>query len=514
MTSSLAKSRWLLAAWLMTAAAVCLAGCGRGEISPHQERRRADYDARIRERWGKPLDELPVVTLVLISPHNENIQTEYEWAFSLHHALEHGQRVGIEWRDVGGGGSTIQKYLQNVYGQADTAEIDVLWGGGDLVFSALLKPTGAHEQGILEPLDLPEDVLANVPQEIRGQRLYGYARGEQAGQAGVRPRWIGSALSGFGFLCNAGMLDKCGIARPRAWSDLGDARFTDLIELADPAQSGSVTATYLMIVKSEFADLPADADDAAADAAWRRGWAKLLMLLSNAKRITDSAGSAANAPALGDALVATSIDFYGLMRVAEAPGELVYVSPAGQTSFGPDPIGILKNPPHPQTARRFVEFVMSPRGQALWGLRVGEPDGPVRTALGRQPIRRDVYDEYADGLIDSIVNPFEAEAAMPMHPRMNAVNFGILRRLVVAAAVDNLSALRDARRRLNELQRDSARPDEYARRLDAFVRLPGNVDTLAEMNDRSLRPKEPKARRRVDLAWRDAFHDRFSRIAE
>ena len=43
---------------------------------------------------------------------------------------------------------------------------------------------------------------------------------------------------------------------------------------------------------------------------------------------------------------------------------LVYVSPTGQTAFSPDPIAILKNPPHPKLAQQFVDFMTSEQAQA------------------------------------------------------------------------------------------------------------------------------------------------------
>ena len=97
---------------------------------------------------------------------------------------------------------------------------------------------------------------------------------------------------------------------------------------------------------------------------------------------------------------------------------------------------------------------MSARGQALWALPVGAEDGPVRTALGRQPIRRDVYERYAGRLLPSVVNPYLAGAAMAGGAEMEQVNFGVLRRLVVAAAVDNIDGLRRARATLNRLAAD------------------------------------------------------------
>ena len=96
----------------------------------------SDDDALLIAKYGKPLAELPEVKLVLISPHNTDIENEYEEAFSRTIALEYGERVGLEWRDVGGGASSILNHLRNVYENSDRSGIDIVWGGGDFNFDA------------------------------------------------------------------------------------------------------------------------------------------------------------------------------------------------------------------------------------------------------------------------------------------------------------------------------------------------------------------------------------------
>lgn len=467
--------------------AALLTGC-KPQASLPGDARTQEAQRQVRDKWGKGLSDLPRVKLVLISPHNENITQEFGWAFALRHAVEKGELVEYEWRDVGGGGSAIQKYLENAYSKSDTADIDVLWGGGDIVFNGLVRKLPRHEEGILQPLELPKDVLDNVPAELNDVRFYD-----------PKMRWIGSAVSGFGFLYNAQMCKRTGRESPRTWADLGDGQFTDLLVLADPGQSGSVTATYQTIVQTAET--------------WPKGWARLLAILSNAKRIADSAGSSANAPVLGDAMVAACIDFYGLLRVAEAPDELVYVSPEKQTTFGPDPIGILKNPPHPELAKEFVEFVMSAPGQAMWALRVGEKDGPVRSVLGRQPIRRDVYELYAGKMSPRIVNPFAESQGMTIAPAMTKISFGAFRQLVVSAAVDNVDSLRLARRRLNELAADPSKKELHRQMLAEFNALPDNVSTLEKMSQTDGKLRDPVDFYNISKAWRDEFRAKFERIA-
>jgi ABC-type Fe3+ transport system substrate-binding protein len=475
------------------------AGCDKSESKLPNDARTGQVDRLVRAKWHKGLAELPTLKLVIVSAHNANIREEYAWAFSLHYALEYGQLVDIEWRDVGGGSTAIEHYLFNVYSASQTADIDILWGGGDRTFSKLAGPFNSpnmqHPEGLLKRLDIQPEVLAQIgspgsanPELFAGLPMYDKDH-----------RWIGSVVSGFGFIYNAGLLRKTGLTPPKTWDDLGLSQFTDLITLADPSQSGSVAQTYMLIVQS--------AQD------WPGGWAKLLAVLSNANRITDSAGSTANSPVLGESLVASCIDFYGLMRVAESPDQLTYVSPEGQTTFTCDPIAILKNPPHPQLAQRFVDFVMSPKGQALWALPIGSPDGPVRSVLGRLPIRHDVLADYQNRFVPGTTNFYDQPVTMTISKEMARINFGILRQLVVAAGVQNVEPMRRARRRLNQLQADRQTQQQYQATLADFNALPENVATPQQMNATAERMKDLTERYNITVGWREFFRQKYQRIA-
>jgi len=203
--------------------------------------------------------------------------------------------------------------------------------------------------------------------------------------------------------------------------------------------------------------------------------------------------------------VATCIDFYGAMRVVEAPDQLEYFTPAGESIFTPDPIAILKGSPHPELAQRFIDFVLSPRGQALWALQVGQPDGPVRKALGRQPIRRDVYATYKDQMLPFILDPYAAGKAIVLTPQKKAVNFTVLRELVGAAAIANRQGLLDAKAALICSRH---RADLEAE----FVALPANVATLDAMKQAASQLSDKAALDTLRRDWQAFFQAKYERI--
>jgi ABC-type Fe3+ transport system substrate-binding protein len=456
--------------------AVALGGCGgdNDQADAREAKRRSEFDAEIRQRWGKGIDALPTETLVAISPHNNGIRDEFAKAFSLYYALEQGSTVEIEWRDVGGGSSSILTYLRNVYGESDTAKIDIVWGGGDDNFRTMAA------EGILQAMKRPRGFDKQAPQAFGGLPMYdpdGY--------------WAGAAISGFGILYNKTLLEQLDVAPPKTWDDLTDPRFHNLLALADPTKSGSALAAYEMIVQSA--------------GGWETGWAKLINVLGNTKQFYSGASDAADA-VIAEAPVATCIDFYGMMRVGKYPEDLVYISPAGQTAYNPDPIGILKNPPHPKLAQAFVYFVLSQRGQALWALPVGAKHGPVEHALYRTPIRKDVFEEYAGKLMPSVQNPFAQGKEMKIDTELWEQSFGLLRRLVWASAVTNLDGLKAAKTTVD------ATSDERLK--TAFVQLPPNIDKPSKLSGMNEALDDKARADEIETNWRVYFRDKYETITD
>ena len=177
---------------------LAMPGCG-GREDQVTDPREKEVDKKVREMYGKSLAELPTVRLVAISPHNTDIEKEYEAAFSLYHAVKYGQKVDMEWRDVGGGSSAILKHLQNVYENSDRSGIDIVWGGGDYNFQVMVR------EGILQEMEMGPDLLENIPSSLGGIRMYS-----------PESRWCGSAVSGFGFLYNKSLLERLKLKPPPA----------------------------------------------------------------------------------------------------------------------------------------------------------------------------------------------------------------------------------------------------------------------------------------------------------
>ena len=348
--------------------------------------------------------------LELISPHNENIQAEFERAFIAHV----GRPLKVRWIKKGTGQIIQQLEAQDRAAKGDSFGIDVFFGGGvpdhDL----------AAARGYLERANIPADILAGIPKEIAGVANFG-----------TDNLWIGSALSAFGILQNRRGLTNQGLAEVQTWEDLAQPRMFSWVVVADPRKSSSVRVSYELILQQY---------------GWEKGWPLLMQIVANSRVITDSSSAIPNEVATGNVLAGPCIDFYAYGRVAQAgPDVLAYVNPRGGSAITPDPISLLRKPPHRELAEKFIAFVLSPEGQRLWVLPVGEPGGPTQYALYRMPVRPDLCRASADKLL--IKDPYqEAEAGTFRRvddPLQRARNT-LLSELMGAALVDLHKELREA----------------------------------------------------------------------
>ena len=156
----------------------------------------------------------------------------------------------------------------------------------------------------------------------------------------------------------------------------------------------------------------------------------------------------------GSAAAAICIDFYGRYEAqrtraasikagasADEPGRIGYVDPPGETKIDPDPVGILRGAPSPELAKRFIEFVLSEDGQALWQYPIAKVGpGPRWFELRRLPIRRSMYQDHFNMFIDK-VDPWRI--ALPVeHPNRAMRSF--IAPLFQAMALDQPTELRRA----------------------------------------------------------------------
>lgn len=399
--------------------------------------------------------EIPpdALTLVIITPHHEQIRAEFDRGFSEWHEREYGRPVVIDWRQPGGT-SEIRKQLFAQYTAAvqtglispdgecepGVMSYDLLFGGGSYEHEQMKRGVAVRVGGETARVSVSE-AAGFSPEQLDGWFGENSLGGEQLYDPDQH--WIGVALSSFGIVYNTDALDAIGVDPPRSWDDLTDPRYQGHLAMADPRASGSVATAFQKILDGY---------------GWDLGWRTLRALSANARYFSGSSRRPPLDVSAGEAAAGVAIDFYGrsqsdaILAPGQAPEDsrVQYVDPAGAVFFDPDPISPLRGGPHPELARRFIRFALTDEGQAIWQLPARGEDaeaiGPRESELRRLPALRGFYAEHFDRFIDA-VNPYELAQPLPdlgwrsmIGPMMGA--FGI----------DNHTELEHAWLALNEVR--------------------------------------------------------------
>ena len=159
------------------------------------------------------------------------------------------------------------------------------------------------------------------------------------------PAYVAQGLSALAIVWNP----KSGTPRPRDWSDLAKPEFKDKVNMPDPASSGTAL------------ELLSGLQAAQGDKAW-----KLFEALKANGMAVGGANAAALNPVLQGAKAAVfgAVDYVTLGAVAK--GEAVEVIfPSSGTIVAARPMMILKSSKAQDDAKKFIDYVLSPQGQAL-----------------------------------------------------------------------------------------------------------------------------------------------------
>lgn len=374
--------------------------------------------------------------LIIITPHNEQIRYEFGRAFDEWHQEHYDERVNVVF-SVPGGTSEIRRMLIAQFtaaiedGRAPGGDADLVFGGGSYEHSVLKRGVSVEVDGQTHnvPISVPVEFSDQWLEDQYGENIIGDTQLYDEDRY-----WFGTALSGFGIVYNRDVLHDLGLDEPQQWEDLGDPRLFGWLALVNPMQSGSITTAFDTILQRR---------------GWIHGWRILRRAAANARYFSASSLKPPTDVSQGEAAMGVCIDFYGRYQsqaiYSAGGGDRVgYVDPPGATTIDPDPVSMVRNAPHPELARRFIEFCLTERAQSLWQFPVNDADdddlGPQRFELRRLPIQRVMYERYADRMIDD-VNAFELAAPLE-NPQPDFRAFvGVL---FAAMAMDNHHNLQQA----------------------------------------------------------------------
>ncbi len=416
--------------------------------------------------------------VVVISPHWDGIKTETARAFSAWHLKKYGQPVTVRWREAGGGTSQIIRLLRAEYKSNSSSGIDVLYGGGVDPYVDLEK------DGLLTKYDPPADILAQIPAQLNGMNV-------------IDPNheWFGAALSGFGIITNERARQAIGLPQVTTWSDLADPRLAGWVSSCDPRASGSILTIYEIILQYY---------------GWEKGWAVLMEMSGNIRNFLSSSAASAVEVGVGDAAYGVAIDSYGQAQAGfYGAANVRFTLPEGQTMIDPDSIAILKNPPHPELAQHFVEFVLSREGQLLWMLPKGAPGGATRNVINRMSIQPALYDEFA-GITPILTNPFKLHSDFVYSNKLSSARRAILSVLIAACMIDTHDALAPAWKALNSPAAQKLSPEKRQALLAELVMPPCTEADLLRLAGNEW--KDPVKRTALINQWQRQALERYKSV--
>jgi ABC-type Fe3+ transport system substrate-binding protein len=418
--------------------------------------------------WLAPGQEASVV---VISPHNEAIRTEFGRGFSQWHLESFGKTARVEWRDLGGSTDALRFVKSEFESKPDGIGLDCFFGGGQDPF---LRLSG---WGFALPYGPSGDILSLVPQNWNGVEIYDKSH-----------RWHGTALSTFGILQNLRLQETMGLPPVARWQDLAQPALYGWIGAGDPRNSGSMSAIYETILQAF---------------GWEKGWQLLAQIGGNVRRFDRFSSNTAKDVTLGETYCGLAIDFYAFSQVSYAgPESLAYVLPEDAAVVIPDGIALLKGAPHLETAQRFVDFVLSEPGQKLWFIKRGLPGGTQIHSIERMSIRPDFYRRFRTQS-NIRQSPFDLKQSFRYDGQLARRRSDVVAALVGALLVDTHPELQKAWRSV----------------LDRGGRA-GDIERLghpALSGDEALRLaegewKDTAARIRIKLDWQRWARDKYRQL--
>ncbi|KAA0216970.1 MAG: extracellular solute-binding protein [Leptolyngbya sp. PLA3] len=523
-------------------------------------------------------------TLLIVTPHIPQIRQEFTEAFERWHEREYAERVRVDMRTPGGT-TEIRTQLDAQFRaevrngrfhiedgavrlERGAAAYDLMFGGGsydhaqlsrglvvgqdlfqpspmtrtlrlDQLDRAAIDAAPAVDNALIESLlgrPLPAGVRITRPQGSTTPQLEltvslsvpaGFEQSqldEWFGDNAIgtqtlydpKQYWIGTALSSFGIVYNRLLCDHLGVGVPDSFEDLTQFGYFGQIALADPRQSGSITTTF---------------DSILGYYGWEKGWRILREMCANARSFSNASTKPPTDVSQGEAVAGLAIDFYGRGQAQAVGGDRVgYAEPTGAVYVDADPASILNGAANPDLARRFIEFVLTEEGQAIWQFRAttahgrdnpvgpdGLPMGPRQYELRRMPVRRAMYEQYLPYMVDS-VDPFQL-ASRTSNPGWRT---GV-QMMMGAFAIDAGDELKDAWRALNLARRRPDFPPEVLSEIERlFYAFPeqalpdGSLIPFDEKNYRAYRStwSDLTAAKRAEIDYVRFFREQFDRIVD
>ena len=256
--------------------------------------------------------------LVIVTSFPKDLTKQFKSAFAKQHP---GIKVEMLKKKTTAG----IKYIQET---AEKNTTDIFWASAPDAFE-VLKGDGLLTQYRPAAEGIPDKIGAYPINDPDGY-------------------YSGFAAAGYGIMWNTRYLKAKKIPAPAQWSDLTRAIYHKHVGMSAPSRSGTTHLTVETLLQGD---------------GWDKGWAKWKQIAGNFKTVTERSfgvPDGVNSGAFGIGIV---IDFFGLSSKGSGfPVDFVYPK---TTTLVPANVGIIKQAPHPQAAKAFIDFLLSDEGQTI-----------------------------------------------------------------------------------------------------------------------------------------------------
>ncbi len=162
--------------------------------------------------------------------------------------------------------------------------------------------------------------------------------------------WTGIYVGYLGFASNKKLLDEKGIKAPTSWEDLLKPEFKGQISVANPGSSGTAYTMLATIVQIMGE---------------KKGMEYMAKLNKNIKSYEKSGTAPARMAGQGEVMVGISFLHDAIKYKEEGMSDLVLTAPKEGTGYEVGAVGIIKNSPNQEAAKKFVDFVLSKKGEEI-----------------------------------------------------------------------------------------------------------------------------------------------------
>lgn len=280
---------------------------------------------------------------------------------------------------------------------ASKPEADIMWASAVDAFQVL------KTEKLLAQYTLPKEISSKIPIKVGAFPIHdpdGF--------------YFGFALSGYGMMWNKPYLQAHKLKSPKEWTDLIDPSYYGHLAISAPSRSGTTHLTVEAILQAY---------------GWDKGWALLLNMGGNMAAVTERSFGVPEGVNNGQYGIGIVIDFFGLSAIASGfPVDFTYPS---MTPIVPANVGLVKNGPNAENAKRFINYLLSEEGQML----LFKPD------IGRLPVIPELYARGPAGY----PNPFKAKlGGLDFNSDLSSVRYDLLNSLFDQIVTFRLGELKEA----------------------------------------------------------------------